>query len=83
MNLIEVKSRSTVEFGDIAELFAEMNSREQAVFLQELFDALKFRCKEHFKHETQLLYIAKDIKEQNFKNLFYVFETLDAFLKDK
>ena len=40
-----VSAQATVEFGYIADEFAQMGSVEQAVFLAELFDALKHKCK--------------------------------------
>lgn len=79
---INVESVSEVQFDVIAEQFAEMMSDYQAVFLEEMFDALKFGCKDHFKFESQLLFIAKDIKKRNLKNLVYVVETLNEFLKE-
>lgn len=79
--VVTVKSESTVEYNEIADQFGEMMSDDQAVFLEEMFDALKFKCKDHFKLESQLLFIAKEIKERNFKNLVYVIETLNEFIK--
>jgi hypothetical protein len=81
--VVTVKAQATVDFGEIAEEFAQMSSVEQSIFLQELFDALKHRCKDHHRYETQLLYMAKDMKEKNFKNMFYTINTLESFLTDE
>lgn len=60
-----------------------MGSHDQAVFLNELFDALNFKCKDRYRNECQLLHIATDIKRQNFRHLEYVFETLIAFMNEE
>lgn len=83
MNLeIEVKSRSTVKFCDIADFFAYMGHQEQAVFIHELFDALSFKCKEYSKKEYQIMYIAKYLKEQNLKETIHSIKTLSDFFED-
>ena len=81
--VITAKAEATIDFGDIAEEFASMGSHEQAVFLNEMFDALNFKCKDHYRHECQLLHIATDIKRQNFKHLKYVMETLSDFMNEE
>lgn len=74
MNLeLEVEAKAKVHISEIAASFSQMNSDEQAVFLQEIFDALEFQCKDHFKYESQLLHITTSVKRYNFKRLKYVF----------
>lgn len=80
---LEVESRSTVHISEIAASFSDMNSDEQAVFLQEIFDALEHNCKDAAKFESQLSWISIGIKQYNFNRLKYVFESLSYFLDDK
>lgn len=79
--VITARAEATIEFSEIADEFASMGSREQAIFLHELFNSLRHKCKDHFKNESQLLFISKYIKEMNFKQLSYTFETINEFLK--
>ncbi len=78
--VITAKAEATIEFSEIANEFALMNSREQAIFLHELFDSLKFKCKD--RYETQLLFISEGIREMNFENLAYAIKTLGEFQKE-
>lgn len=79
---ILVDSKSQIEIAEIGNAFSEESSVEQTIMLYEIFDALKFKCKDQHKFESQLWHIAKEIKEKNFKDLIYVIETLNEFLKD-
>lgn len=79
-NTITVESTAEVRFGVIAEQFADMISAEQAIFLSELFDALKFKCKDESKFNMQLSYIADQIKARNLKDLSNAIETLNLFI---
>lgn len=84
MNLdLSVNAKATVNISEIAGQFSEMNGDQQAIFLQEIFDALEFRCKEQGKFEAQLSWISIGINRYNFKRLEYVFESLSYFMKDQ
>lgn len=74
---LNIISPCKVSIGDIADKFAELTNEKQAVFLHELFDALKHRCKERF--EFQLNYIADYVVKSQCDDLKYVFETLHEF----
>jgi len=78
-----VEARADVELAEIASSFQDMDSVSQAIVLEELFDALKFGCKTNALFEMQLLHISNQIELKNFKNLKYVFETVNAFLETK
>lgn len=82
LNLM-VQSESKVHISEIAAQFAELDSTRQAVFLQEIFDALEHNCKDAAKFESQLSWISIGIKQYNFNRLKYVFESLSYFLDDK
>ena len=78
---LQVESVSKVHISQIASEFAELDSTRQAVFLQEIFDALEHNCKDPAKFESQLSWIAIGINQYNFKRLKYVFESLSYFLE--
>ncbi len=80
---LTVESRSVVDISEIAGQFAELSGDEQAVFLQEIFDALEHKCKTEGKFESQLSWIGVGINRFNFKRLKYVFESLVYFSEDK
>lgn len=77
-----VPATADVEYNEVADAFAETSSVEQTILLEELFDSLRHKCKDHFHLEKQLLHIADEIKKRNLKNLKYVIETLNEFLKE-
>ena len=76
---LKVVSNSEVTFDAVATEFAKMNSEKQAIFLSELFDALKHECKNHYNFESQLWHIAAEIRSFKFNELLYVVETLNDF----
>lgn len=63
----ECDTTSQVPFDKIADAFANTNSSDQAVFLQELFDALMHKCGDTHKMRIQIKYIASEINARNFK----------------
>lgn len=63
----ECETTSQVAFDKIADAFANTSSNEQAVFLQELFDALLHKCGDHHKMRMQIKYISSEINVRNFK----------------
>lgn len=77
-----VESHSVVELHDIAGAFSVMTGDQQAIVLQEFFDALKHACKDKAKFEYQLHFIGVGISRYNFKDLEYVFESLLYFMKN-
>lgn len=83
MNLIlNVQSESNVHISEIAAQFQNMTSDEQAVFLQEIFDALKFQCKTDFNYDKQLCFIATSIERYNFKELITSLRKLVEFIEN-
>lgn len=84
MNLVlKVESTSEVHVSQIASQFQNMTSDEQAVFLQEMFDALKFQCKTDFNYEKQLCFIATSIEKHKFKELAKSLRQLVEFIEDE
>lgn len=73
---------SQVDFDKIASAFAEESSFEQSVLLREMFDALEHHCKNRAKYQSQLHWIATEIKRKNFDDLIYTINTLNEFLKE-
>lgn len=77
-----VESHSVVLLHEIAGAFSEMTGDQQAIVLQEFFDALKHACKDKAKFESQLHRIGVGISRYNLKDLEYVFESLLYFMKN-
>lgn len=78
----ECETRSYISFDKIADAFAKIHSDEQAVFIQELFDALLHQCKDTHKMRMQIKYIANDIRTRNFKQAQIGAEMLQQELED-
>lgn len=49
---LQVESVSKVHISQIAKEFAELDCNGQAIFLQEIFDALERNCKDPAKFES-------------------------------
>lgn len=79
----EMPASAKVEISHIAENFANLNSDDQAIFIQELFDALEYKCKSKEKFESQLCWIGTSIQRYDFTKLNYVFESMNYFLNKK
>jgi hypothetical protein len=80
---ISVQAKSEVELPEISSGFSELNSTGQATFLMDIFDALKHRCKDEIKYQSQLHWIATEINRYNFVELKETIRTLNEYLKDK
>ena len=76
-----VPSHSVVDLSEFASAFAELNSDDQAIVLQEMFDALKFKCKDDHKYNSQLCFIAVSIQRYNFKELVKSIGDLNYFIE--
>lgn len=77
-----VPTVSQVDFADIAEKFSEETSTEQVGLLRELFQALRYKCGDDYKFQSQLCYIAREINLRNYKQLKETIETLNEFLNE-
>lgn len=65
---IECETTSVISVDRIADAFAATNSEEQAVILQELFDALLHKCENNtHRFRLQLSYIAVDMTVRGYK----------------
>jgi len=63
----ECETTSQIPVDRIADAFANTNSQDQAVLLQELFDALLHKCGDMHKLRIQIKYIASEMNVRGFK----------------
>ena len=65
--IFECETTSTIPVDRIAYAFAITNSQDQAVLIQELFDALLHKCGDMHKLRIHIKYIASEMNVRNFK----------------